>query len=415
MVHFAIEGAHAETDETRELAKDVGAEGTEQPIGVSEDEAVDRRPLRRRARASRTATTVEVAVDTRALHFFDPETGLGIYDGITTKGAPCVKRQSSMLVARARRSRVARGCGSSDGEQPAATTTKHATSAATSRCVGVWTGAEQKHFQAVLDGFKKKNPDVKVKYTSAGDNTPTVLSTAVAGRQPARPRVGLAAGPREATSQKKGALKPIDFAKAAIAKNYPPSGSSSAPINGKLYGLVFKGANKSTVWYNVKAFKNAGVKPPRRGTSSSRRAKTLKASGTPAYSIGGADGWTLTDLFENIYLRQAGPAKYDQLSTHKIKWTDPSVTTALKTMAQVLGDTSNIAGGTSGALQTDFPTSVNERLRDAAEGGDGDRGRLRARRRRDDEGEAGHGLQRVPVPVDQRLAGRRSSAAATPS
>ncbi len=34
----------------------------------------------------------------------------------------------------------------------------------------------------------------------------------------------------------------------------------------------------------------------------------------PAYSIGGADGWTLTDLFENIYLRQAGPEKYDQLS-----------------------------------------------------------------------------------------------------
>ena len=33
--------------------------------------------------------------------------------------------------------------------------------------------------------------------------------------------------------------------------------------------------------------------------------------------------------------------------------------TALKTMAQVLGDTGNIAGGTSGALQTDFPTSVN--------------------------------------------------------
>ena len=78
----------------------------------------------------------------------------------------------------------------------------------------------------------------------------------------------------------------------------------------------------------------------------------------PAYSVGGGDGWTLTDLFENIYLRQAGPAKYDLLATHKIKWTDPSVKAALKSMAQILGDTSNVYGGTDGALQTDFATSV---------------------------------------------------------
>ena len=30
------------------------------------------------------------------------------------------------------------------------------------RIVGVWTGAEQQHFQAVLAGFKKKYPNVKV-------------------------------------------------------------------------------------------------------------------------------------------------------------------------------------------------------------------------------------------------------------
>jgi hypothetical protein len=30
--------------------------------------------------------TAEVAVDTTALHFFDPETSLGIYDEDTTKG-----------------------------------------------------------------------------------------------------------------------------------------------------------------------------------------------------------------------------------------------------------------------------------------------------------------------------------------
>jgi ABC-type glycerol-3-phosphate transport system substrate-binding protein len=158
--------------------------------------------------------------------------------------------------------------------------------------------------------------------------------------------------------QKKGALKPMDFARQTVLANYPSDLEKLGEINGHLYGLIIKGANKSTVWYNVKAFNNAGVKPPTTWNDFLKVAKTLKASGTPAYSIGGADGWTLTDLFENIYLRQAGPQKYDQLSKHQIKWTDPSVKTALKTMAQVIGDTSNIAGGTSGALQTDFPTSV---------------------------------------------------------
>ena len=35
----------------------------------------------------RAGEPLEVAVDTRSLHFFDPETGLGIYDASPTKGA----------------------------------------------------------------------------------------------------------------------------------------------------------------------------------------------------------------------------------------------------------------------------------------------------------------------------------------
>ncbi len=139
-------------------------------------------------------------------------------------------------------------------------------------------------------------------------------------------------------------------------------------IDGQLYSFVFKGANKSTVWFNVSAFRNAGVENPTTWDDFLRNARTLQASGVPAYSIGGADGWTLTDLFENIYLRQAGPDKYDQLSEHRIKWTDPSVREALRTMAQVLSDRANIVGGTSGALQTEFPASVENVFQDPPRG-----------------------------------------------
>jgi multiple sugar transport system ATP-binding protein len=88
MAHFSITGAHAETDETRELARDSGAEGTEKKVGVGENQAVlvGRFGARSRVKPGEQVTAV---VDTRALHFFDPENGMGIYDSInTSKGAP---------------------------------------------------------------------------------------------------------------------------------------------------------------------------------------------------------------------------------------------------------------------------------------------------------------------------------------
>src|SRR6266540_5513948 len=77
---------------------------------------------------------------------------------------------------------------------------------------GVWTGQEARSFNAVLDGFKEKNPDVTVKYRPVGDEIPTVLSTSVTGGNPpdlaAVPQPGLV---RDFVD--KNALKPLDFAK----------------------------------------------------------------------------------------------------------------------------------------------------------------------------------------------------------
>jgi len=254
------------------------------------------------------------------------------------------------------------GCGDDDEGGGGASTTAGGDVSGSVSVVGIWTGDEQRSFQAVIDRFNEAYPNVNVRYTSAGDNVPTVVGTAVEGGNP--PDIATIAQPgliREFAQQ--GAARPIEYVRSTLEENYAPDLVELGTIDGRLHSFVFKGANKSTVWFNVSAFENAGVEPPSTWDEFLQAGRTLKASGVPAYAIGGSDGWPLTDLFENIYLRQAGPEKYDQLAEHRIPWTDASVRDALRTMAQVLSDTSNLTGRVA-ATQTEFTKSVEDVFQD---------------------------------------------------
>jgi alpha-glucoside transport system substrate-binding protein len=257
---------------------------------------------------------------------------------------------------------VAAGCGSSasgtsgPSTTPSVGVTGNSSLTGTVTVMGKWSGQEQTSFKQVIKAFNSLYPNVTVKYTSAGNSLPTVLSTAVAGGSPP----DLAAVPQPGLMQQyqsRGVLQPLDFAKALIQQNYAPVWLNLTTFNGHVYGLVFKGANKSTVWYNVPAFQNAGVTPPTTWAQLTADAQTLLASGVKPYSVGADVGWPVTDLFENIYLRTAGPAMYDKLANHDIPWTDPSVTTAMNYMKQIY-QSNLMYGGTNGALQASFPTSV---------------------------------------------------------
>ena len=84
MVHFSIKAKPASTEDVRELAQDVGDDRAPGLIaGADSATLVGRFGARSRVRAGEA---LEAAVDTRSLHFFDPETGLGIYDASPTKG-----------------------------------------------------------------------------------------------------------------------------------------------------------------------------------------------------------------------------------------------------------------------------------------------------------------------------------------
>jgi multiple sugar transport system ATP-binding protein len=86
LVHFTVEARPAVTEDVRELARDVGEESAvEARAEDTHTTLVGRFGPRSQVRVG---DVMEVAVDTRSLHFFDPETGVAIYkEQDSTKGA----------------------------------------------------------------------------------------------------------------------------------------------------------------------------------------------------------------------------------------------------------------------------------------------------------------------------------------
>jgi alpha-glucoside transport system substrate-binding protein len=113
------------------------------------------------------------------------------------------------------------------------------------------------------------------------------------------------------------------------------------------------------VWYDVAAFEAAGVEPPSTWDDWVAASQTLVDAGAGAISVGGADGWTLSDWFENVYIRTAGTDNYDALFTGELSWEDQTVKDALDVLGLILNE-DFMNGGSANALQTGFVDSVTD-------------------------------------------------------
>ncbi len=246
-------------------------------------------------------------------------------------------------------------------------------SRARSRSTGSGPASEAKAFGKRDQGVQQGSTRTcKVNYKPVGNNVPTVLATAIAGGHP----------PDMADIAQPGLVKQFADAGPAEADRVTrsrrsrrtslPSWQQLGTFNGKLYALVFKAANKS-----LRLVQRARLQDRRRDGAEDAGRSFLKAAKT----LQGVGHAGLLDrrrrrldahrpVREHLPAHVRGRRSTTPLSAHKIKWTDTSVTTALKTMAQVLGDTSNMAGGTSGALAVRLQRLGHERVRVAAQGRD---------------------------------------------
>lgn len=220
-----------------------------------------------------------------------------------------------------------------------------------------WSGVEQQNFLAVLDAFARRT-HATVKYTSGGNDLPVLLNSRLAGGAP--PNIAFIPQPGVvADFARRGVLKPLTGeAEAAVRANYSDAWQRLGTIGGALYGIYFKVANKSVIWYRTDAFEYAGVTPPATWAEFTDVSRTLTEAGVTPMVAAGGDGWVLTDWFENVYLRVGGAENYDRLARHELPWTDPTVVRALRILADYWRTPSVIQGGPAGAVQVTFTQSI---------------------------------------------------------
>jgi ABC-type glycerol-3-phosphate transport system substrate-binding protein len=197
-----------------------------------------------------------------------------------------------------------------------------------------------------------------------------ILRTRIAGGSP--PDVALIPQPGlVAEFARGGSILPLVNAdgsdglisQALLDENYAAGIQALGTVDGAVYGILAKANSKSTMWYKPPQFAELGIEIPTTWEELMAVQQTLIDNGITPWSIGGGEsgGWPLTDWFENIYARVAGPEMYNQLFvTHEIPWTDPSVVEAMGYFGQIVNppDT-HLAGGADGTLATDFITAAN--------------------------------------------------------
>ncbi|TCL58802.1 alpha-glucoside transport system substrate-binding protein [Hydrogenispora ethanolica] len=212
---------------------------------------------------------------------------------------------------------------------------------------GTWGGSELATFMKICEAA-----GVKVNFNTTRDLN-AVLATAVKAKT--LPDIAILPNPGKLQElAKQGVLKPLTYVSKADLKNYARTWISLGSYAGKLYGIYFKVANKSVIWYNPKEFKKNGWAVPKTWDELVALNKKIVAAGKTPWSIGADIGWPLSDWIENIMIRTAGPEVYEKWINHEIPWTDPAVKKAFQTWGQIVGDPKNLAGGIDGTLATTF-------------------------------------------------------------
>lgn len=205
------------------------------------------------------------------------------------------------------------------------------------RIVVLWSGWELKQFRRVLRGFPQRGR-WNLSVQSEGNDLNALIANQVA--RSAAPDVALIQQPSTIKANRRL------FAPLGPVPDVP--GNWTSLLGG--HGIWFKAAHKSIVWYREDRLPGA---TPGSWDELVELCREMAARGRPPLAIGAADGWVLTDWFENVLL-SIDPTTYRRLSHGEHLWAGDSVLEALRRIGRIWSIPGAFPGGARRALLTQY-------------------------------------------------------------
>jgi alpha-glucoside transport system substrate-binding protein len=248
---------------------------------------------------------------------------------------------------------VSFGCGS----QPSSSQNTEVQPGDTITILGTLTGVGEDKLRQAMAPFTEAT-GVEVIYEGTDAFTTLVPVRVDSGNPPdiaLFPQPGLMLDFAEA-----GQMVPLtDFIeRATLAEAYDEYLLNLVSLDEAVYGLWMRADVKSLVWYNPKAFATKGYTIPETWAEMQTLSDRIIADGGTPWCMGmesgQATGWVGTDWVEDILLRQAGPAVYDQWASHQIPFEDAQVKAAFEEFGAIARNPKAVLGGTTGVISTAF-------------------------------------------------------------
>jgi len=226
--------------------------------------------------------------------------------------------------------------------------------------LGTWTGAEEEAFYKMVAPFESQT-GIKVEFTGTRD-LPAVLTTQVEAGNP--PDISALPNPGQMVEFAR-AGKLVDLSTfmdmQVLSSDYSPTWLDLGSSAGKLYGVFISADLKSLVWYNPKAFAEAGYTVPNTWDEMIALSNKMVADGKTPWAMGlesgAASGWPGTDWIEDIMLRTVEPEVYDLWVSHGISWLDERVRRAFEIFGEIALNEKYVYGGTNAILTINFGDS----------------------------------------------------------